>query len=60
MPTSSQGTKTIRIDAVSNQLNESGKEGECVGVESKSFDVFEREGTVLCTRQNVSSLKGRW
>ncbi len=39
MPTSSQGTKTIRMGAVSYQLTDSGGEGECVGVGSKYFNV---------------------
>jgi hypothetical protein len=32
-------TKTISMDAVINQLTDGRREGECVGVESKSFDV---------------------
>ncbi len=46
MPTSSQGTKTIRMGAVSNQLTDCGREGVCVGVESISLDVCERAAEV--------------
>jgi hypothetical protein len=44
------------MGAVSYQLTDSGREGECVGVASKSFDVCEGEGTVLTRQSLVMSL----
>ncbi len=53
---SQEVTKTIRMGAVSYQLTDGGRKGECVGAASKSFDVCEGEGTVLTRQSLIMSL----